>query len=348
MKTLIKKNEKFIILNLTDPQVNTDMWKEQTQESDTFIYTTKELVERVKPDLITITGDFCLAGQYESYRCFAEFLNSFDIPFTFVWGNHDNQSTDDVIEKQADIFISYKNCLFEKGDKELGSGNYVLAIQDEKTKKIVQGLIFMDTHDREEYVSESGEMYKDWARLNNKQLKWYKKQVEKLKEQGCTETSLFIHIPIYAYRQALNENAKKETIDKIYDWNKTIKYDWWVCNRVNPLYKKGYCNIWNGSSNGELNEELGATPQDDGVFKIIKEENSTKNIFVGHNHMNAFTMNYQGVNLHYCLKTGTGCYFADTINGGTSITIDNNGVKEVRREYIEISNKILRDIYIAK
>ena len=69
MKILEKKKDKdFIILNLSDPQMSDNEWKKGHAYREIIEYTVKELVKRINPDLITITGDVAWAEHYTSYE----------------------------------------------------------------------------------------------------------------------------------------------------------------------------------------------------------------------------------------------------------------------------------------
>ena len=94
-------------------------------------HTVRELIERTSPDLITISGDLAWAGHDHAYDMLASFIDSFNIPWANVWGNHDNQNGAEYIDSVATRYMSYKNCIYEKGDRSLGNGNYVICIEEQ-------------------------------------------------------------------------------------------------------------------------------------------------------------------------------------------------------------------------
>ena len=62
MFTLQKnENKDFLVLNLSDPQLGDGEWDEGHRNYKILTGTVKSLIERVHPDLITISGD--LPGQ---------------------------------------------------------------------------------------------------------------------------------------------------------------------------------------------------------------------------------------------------------------------------------------------
>jgi hypothetical protein len=58
-----------------------------------------------------------------------------------------------------------------------------------------------------------------------------------------------------------------------------------------------------------------------GFFDVICDLDSTRGIFVGHDHINDYSIEYEGVRLTYGLKTGYGSYDNDGLRGGTLITL---------------------------
>ena len=92
MKRLIKEHGRdFVILNLSDPQLSNKEWGEGEKARSILEYTVKELMERVKPDLVTVSGDIAWAGADHSYDMFAAMLERYGVPWAPVWGNHDEQ-----------------------------------------------------------------------------------------------------------------------------------------------------------------------------------------------------------------------------------------------------------------
>ncbi|MBQ2897817.1 MAG: metallophosphoesterase [Clostridia bacterium] len=130
IKLAKSKDKDFVILNLSDPQLTEANWglKEDAEPHvanvhKIFEYTVDNLIERVKPDLITITGDLAYPYDMRSYEKYVEYFNRFEIPWTVVWGNHDNQVDLGPIDEMVNILSRSKNFIFEAGPRELGSGN---------------------------------------------------------------------------------------------------------------------------------------------------------------------------------------------------------------------------------
>lgn len=298
----------FAILNLTDPQLSDGEWDDGNEKGALLRKTVAELMERVKPDLVTVSGDIAWAGQMRSYENFAGLLDSYKTPWAPVWGNHDNQDGPEQTELQAALMTSHEYCLYEKGDPSLGNGNYVIRLAE--NGKTVYGVIMMDSHDRAPYTDENGKTSEDWAKLIPPQLDWYREQIKAL---GGVESCVILHIPIFAYRAAF-EAAWNGKLDP-----KSVTPDE---SRDGKCWNDGYKDSF-----GVKYEGVCSYPADEGMFDAIKELGSTKIVLAGHDHVNNYVINYKGVRLAYSLKTGAGCYWDEKLNGGTVIRVSGGGAE---------------------
>lgn len=315
MITINKQSGKnFKILLLPDVQLVLDDVREKNEVYSIAFKTISELERRVKPDLVVLLGDLSNGFSVDVYTTIGDYIESFGTDWTLVWGNHDNQGGSAFIEKVSDVFLSrYKKFKFEKGEKQLGNGNFLIEIKN--GDKTVSGLIFMDTHDRD-YID--GKEF--WAKLNDEQAVWYKNTVNYLKEKGCFNDAIFMHIPFLAYEDAFAAAIKPE-----YSGKKIS---------VKQSYNE---NVWNDgykNSAGVKYESVSAHPADE-FFKNV-ENNGMKNyVFAGHDHVNNYIVDYKNAKLVYALKTGIGCYYSPELCGGTVLEISDGGIDKVYHEYTE-------------
>lgn len=326
MITLKKTPEKpFLVLNFSDPQLGDGEWAEGHRNRRILETTVKTLIERVKPDLITVSGDLSWAGNDHAYDMLADFLDSFEIPWAPVWGNHDNQGGADCIDAVADRYLGHKYCVYEKGDPAIGNGNYVIAVEENGT--LVSAILMMDSHDRMPYTDADGNEQMAWARLTEPQIEWYREQIKALHERGCDDTSIIMHIPFYAYRhaaQAAYRDYSEEARKQLTPETAVPGADCW-----NPGYE---------ASLGVQYEGVCSYEYDDGVFDAVLELGSTKHVIVGHDHINNWIIRYRGVYLVYSLKAGAGCYWNPILNGGTVLEIGSDGAERVYHEYVDVSD----------
>ena len=326
MITLKKnRNKDFIVLNLTDFQLSPGEWELTHKNGAIIDYTLKALFERVKPDLVTISGDLAWCGDLEALEIIASRLDVFGVPYAVVWGNHDQDGGSEKLAESEKVLSAHSLFTYESGPKELGYGNYVIAIEEDG--KIVDSLIMMDSHDHAHcYDSDGKEIFAwgttpAWGKLYPEQIEWYKEQINALKAMGCNRSSIIMHIPCFAYREAFDAAFKGETTQI----------------SLADSYKSEYWNEGYEDSFGVRYEGICSFPANDGVFDAILECNHTKNVLVGHDHVNSFSVVYKGVRLTFAIKTGAGCYWNSNLNGGTILQIDSEKTT-VMHEIVDVSH----------
>jgi len=186
----------------------------------------------------------------------------------------------------------------------MGDGNYVINISE--NGEIIHSIYMMDTHSKANYPDDS------YDHLWENQISWYKWCVEGTNALAgkAVESSVIFHIPNVEYNDAWNEAQ----------YNKqTGKFD-------NPTYADGF---------GSLSEPICSPKFNNGFFDVVKELGSTKNIIACHDHINNFSLEYQGVRLSYSLKCGPGGYWDTSKNGGSTLTISSDGHAVFAHHYVD-------------
>ena len=87
---------------------------------------------------------------------------------------------------------------------------------------------------------------------------------------------------------------------------------------------------------GEKRENTCPPEYNSGFFDVIKEKGSTKAMFFGHDHINNFEVDYEGVKFCYGMKSTDRIYYADDMLGYKTIKIANDHsitVGNVKLEY---------------
>ena len=310
MKILTKQPHRdFVILNFTDPQLSDEEWNEDRFEGRLLTETVTRLVETVRPDLITVSGDLAWSNQYVSYRRFADLMESFGIPWAPVFGNHDQEHGPEGMKKAAEILLDRPHCLFSLGDPALGFGNYTIGI--EENGRLIHEILMMDSHNVLPRLNDKGEEYLAWAELIPEQFAWYREAVAEAARRGARETSIILHIPLYAYRDAARAALKPEIDPASVPCGDGEQVGCW-----NEGYEDSF---------GVLYEGICSHPEDNGFFEEIVKAGSTKTVLCGHDHVNSLSVRYRGVLLLFGLKTGAGCYWNEKLNGGTVLTVDSDG-----------------------
>lgn len=154
------------------------------------------LVKKTKPDFIIVLGDTTLTKRNDiEYRRFVKNMDSYQIPWACVFGNHDDEGRADKA-KLADVLKTSEYGLFEYGPKDLhGAGNYVIELQ--RKGKTDYALFFMDSGSSDEFPNQT-------EGINEKQIAWYEWNMAAFAEKYAGETlknMAFFHIPLPQYSQ---------------------------------------------------------------------------------------------------------------------------------------------------
>ena len=160
----------------------------------------------------------------------------------------------------------------------------------------------MDTHASRYYNKDDENRYYDF--IYDSQIEWYKWAINGINEynNSKTDSKLFIHIPLPEFKTA---------------------YDLWQQEGGKQ-----------GENFGIKGEEECPSYINTGMFNAIKELDSTKYVFAGHDHLNNYSVMYEGVKLTYAMKTGDRCNQTPGQNGGTLITMGD----KITVEHIYVEN----------
>ena len=302
--TVAKKAGKdFKILQLTDPQLGVP----GTLEEET-LRQIKYLVEKTQPDLIISTGDNIQGPRDEAIvPWLVKALDSFGIPWTTVYGNHDFEGYKGLTW-QSEQYANGKHSLFSRGPVDIeGQGNHIINI--EENGKTFYSLFMIDSNPRDVDFN----LQPMYGFICDNQIEWYEQQVQKIAtENGEIVPSLaFFHVALPEYKDAYE------------------------------AYEKSGFSATIGS--GRNNEGVCSSKYNSGLFDKILKLKSTKGVFVGHDHLNASAVLHKDVLLTYGLKTSCGSYWKPEMQGGTLISI-NNKTKKVSVDFIHLENNAFKPL----
>ncbi len=135
------------------------------------------------------------------------------------------------------------------------------------------------------------------------QVKWYEWAVKGMTGAAgkTVESTVVMHIPVEEYQLAWNEAVGADATDSAY---------------------------------GVRHERI-CWEEDNGLFEKMVSLDSTKTMLCGHDHINNFQMTYRGISLNYSLHTGIGCYWEESLSGGTTMRIGSDGHNTVAHKYID-------------
>jgi len=337
------KDKEFKILNLSDIQLEDYEISFEYDVAVDSLQLIKELIFETKPDLITLSGDQGY-GESISINAIAETIDSFDIPWAYVFGNHDQECRGLSLKEQIELYGSYKNCISKMGPEEIidsesgmpRMGNYIINIVEKDIIgfHIVRSIFMLNSGIYHTYdtTSENRLNNGNYEHLTDKQLEFYKWGLESAKKYNkgkYPKSTIIEHIPITGYAFAFAEAFNSEYT--VYEYNdlysEAKKYS--VEDSYSGIcWKDGYKDSF-----GICHETICCSPYDDGIFEILKEYGSTDSMIVGHDHANNFSIDYQGIKLTFSMKTGKGSYYDENLNGGTVLTFDGKNDVKITQIY---------------
>ncbi|HOJ45381.1 MAG TPA: metallophosphoesterase [Bacilli bacterium] len=192
-----------LILNLESPSLRvmqvTDL--HLTYGFDANDQKTYELIEKLaehtQPDIIVLTGDLTMSPLAPSlYRQLTRRVDKIGIPWTFIFGNHDNDFNS--YKKNLDAVAAAKpeHLLFKVGPElmEGGFGNFI--IQARYQSAAFHNLYMLDTK------NENGGL-NDYDWLSEAQVDWYGSHAAADALLDVT-SSVYMHIPLLQYEEYIN------------------------------------------------------------------------------------------------------------------------------------------------
>ena len=273
----------FKILQLTDIHLS------DKDNQDIHFDFMRRVVNQADPNMIVVTGDLFTFASKGTAKRFFSFLDSFSIPWTVAFGNHDEQCFFSVDWMTETLNNWGNNCYFKdiQDDDIPGNCNFVINIY--RGTEIFKQVIVMDTN-RYNFNGYWGYDY-----VKQSQIDWYKSLVQYTREHdGANAKSLmFYHIPL-------------PEIDEAY-----------------AAYERGEAPRLFGSK-----EEKTCPPEyNSGLFEAISNPltGNTQGMYFGHDHVNDFGITYKGVDFVYGIKSTDRLYHNQEKLGGRNIVLHTDG-----------------------
>ncbi len=188
MKKIKYNNKKLKICQLTDIHLEADGDLEKYEKTLNLLC---EILDNVKPDLVTITGDLSWGQKTaEGISALAKIFEDREIPWAPVLGNHDGNACDSEIKTREDfakLLLGYQHSFFEIGEDNVdGNGNYTVEVENSQGK--VDWVLYMlDSHQGDFYPS---------------QLDWYRQKSSEYPKEH--KELAFFHVPIPEYWEVWN------------------------------------------------------------------------------------------------------------------------------------------------
>ena len=299
--------EDFKILQLSDIHFSqSDVFEEHFKVLD-------RTIKAADPNLIVLNGDcFTYADKHVVKKLF-NFIDSYNIFWTYTFGNHDDQGyyPDTYIQRLLGN-KTYGHSVFKnlEDDDVTGRSNFVLNLQDKATHQVKYQVFLLDSNNYNFQTVEYDYIKQD-------QINWY----ERIVNYSTTNfgggspipSSMYMHIGVSEHTSIWDQSQDK---DHQPDSIRVVLGD---------------MEEWGGSPSSDLH-----------FFKKITELGSTKTISVAHDHANDSVVEYEGVFLCHGVHS-TNRIYNDKENvkfGGSVIKIDKTTLEtSFKNFYVSYENE---------
>ena len=307
-----KEGTDFNILQLTDIHLGGSIVS-YSKDIKT-LETVYQLIEKTKPDMIIVTGDFVFPLGIQSYSFnnytpimqFASFMRNIGIPWAFVYGNHDTEFVASHSEEELnELFKSFsyqttKTLMYPEVQPDItGRSNQVILVKN-SDGTINQALYLLDSN------SYTSMKINDYDYIHDDQVQWYEDSLKEIfkSENNLVSSLIFTHMPLQEYKDAYN------------------------------LYKQGSNEVkYYYGEIGEKDEAICCSDYKSELFDRAVMLGSTKGIFVGHDHYNNISMEYKNIRLTYGMSIDylamPGIEKKTKQRGGTLITLHSDSTIDI-------------------
>ncbi len=246
------------------------------------------IVDTEKPDLIVCSGDNIMSTGLTGLKEFVALMESYQIPWTFVFGNHDAEGTT-VGYNKASLSTYLSTCdakylLYDSGYVEASEnryGNFSISVLNSDGTKLVGAILLMDSGTYNGAIS-------SYESITEGQIQWYKNEIDKLNAlytgEGVMPSVVFAHIQLPEYFEAFKSARLGNGASFIIE------------QKLDPVSIAGI------KSGGPTNENTG-------FFSAMKEKESTVAFFCGHAHTLDFQVKMDDIVLGFGPQTGFSTLF---------------------------------------
>lgn len=325
------ENGKFKIMVIADPQDG-----HPTKVS--MINFICEALDSEKPDLVVFLGDnVCKdAENFESYDELLTPLTDRGVPFTFVYGNHDDESAPNF--SKEDILKNYQKydgCLAYDADPSLhGCATHNLPIMSSDGSKVAFNLWLFDSGDyvndeNGNHKSASGITYYDCVRKD--QIEWYKSVSAHLEEENGGL------VPSLAFQHIITQEAMQNVF---FDSSVKGESKLWY-NFSDGKSSSIFPNVAN--IDGIMMERPCPSFDNEGEWDAFVERGDVMAVFTGHDHVNNFTTTVDGIDAVSVSGSTYNSYGKDYLRGVKIINLDESKPFEYEAHTLYVFDLALKD-----
>ena len=255
-----------------------------------------KIYDKVNPDLIVLTGDNILGnhiddapiGNRKNVKSKSGILKRMkkalgylldpiekrEIPFAFIYGNHDDMN---IISKkeQAEIYGEYKFCVpYNTDDESVECDTYNIPIYSSDGESMKYNIWMLDSAGSDE----NGKPI--YSRVQPETIEWYERKSRQLRfeNNGPVMSLMFQHIPVPQTKKLFIECDQNDKFA--------------VKGRDGKFYK-----LDTTKASGYAFEYAETTSEDFGQLDAIRRRGDVCALVSGHDHINCFTAELDGVNI---------------------------------------------------
>ena len=296
---------------------------------DDFLIYLNEALDFAQPDLVVFDGDNIVCSGPEPYEMLLTPLTDRGIPFTFVFGNHDDECSDYTKEEILAQYQKFDGCLAYDADPSLhGCATHNLPILSSDGSEVAFNLWLMDSGDYDFDKDGVSHGY-DWVRKD--QIRWYETTRDALKEENGGElvpSLMFQHIIPQECVKSIYVKGFFPLGDATFNFNDGSYYT------VLPDMRTfdGYIFEKSCPGNGT-----------DGQWQALVDGGDVLGVVVGHDHVNNFVADVDGVDLIQTAGTTYHSYYNDMMQGARIIELDENTPWSYETYNLTTSEMALKD-----
>ena len=308
-------NGKLKILHVTDTHLKNN------HNFDPTIRMVERACDAENPDIVMLTGDIVLNcdNAEDTKKLINALMNVCDsrnIPVAVTFGNHDSEQGAMSREELMAHYNTFScSVSLDDGEALSGCGTYNIPVCSSVNDDVKFNLWVFDSGD----YDEEGR----YSCVKPDQIGWYNLTSDKLRADNNGEkvnSLVFQHI----------------IVGEIYD--ALLKSDSWKSYSYKHLYNKDDYYMFDPDrvNYGTIREYPCPGYNNYGQFDAMVEKGDVLAMFTGHDHTNAFGVNYKGIDIVNSLSTRYIGLFHSTQCGYRVIEIDENDTSVYKTEVVRI------------
>ena len=276
---------------------------------DPTLWMVERACDEEQPDIVMLTGDIVLncESAEDTKKLINALMNIFDsrnIPVAVTFGNHDSEQGAMSREELMAYYNTFScSVSVDDGEALSGCGTYNIPVLSSDGERVKFNLWVFDSGD----YDEEGR----YSCVQADQVEWYKQTSDKLREENDGEkvnSLVFQHIIVGEIYDALQKSDKHKSYSYKHLYNED-EYYMFDSDRVNY---------------GTLRETPCPGYANYGQFDAMVEKGDVLAMFTGHDHTNAFGVEYKGIDIVNSLSTRYIGLFHSTQCGYRVIEVDEN------------------------